>query len=145
MKKGDLIFVYGTLRLNERASLGTNERAADVKYVGDDLVNGLLYNLGGYPGLKITDLTFSESRPTVVGEVFRLLTDSIVAVLDAYEGYPFLYGRQTMRTQGGLSVWAYTYVPTVPLSSLIVNGDWCNRDLDVSKLSASLPNVAKAA
>jgi gamma-glutamylcyclotransferase (GGCT)/AIG2-like uncharacterized protein YtfP len=128
MKKGDLLFVYGTLRRGESADLSVGQRGHKVLFVGKDAINGLLYNLGYYPGIKeVTDAPFSPDLPVVVGDVFTIGDESITEVLDAYEGYPSLYGREVVQSQKGRSVWVYTYNHEVADSQRILNGDWQSR------------------
>lgn len=146
MKKGDFIFVYGTLRKGERADLSKNAKAFSVSFMGLDAVNGLLYHLGGFPGLKlIPNLTeFNDSEPTVKGEVFFVKDASVGAILDAYEGYNTdnpdkgLYDRQVVETMTGRAAWVYTYNPVVVEDQLIETGDWKNPRLSVTR---KIPNI----
>lgn len=130
MKKGDYIFVYGTLRRGERADLNASQKAFDVKFVGTDSINGLLFNLGSYPGLKLITNPgdeFRSSHDSIVGDLFKVMDASITAVLDAYEGYPVLYNRCQVETLSGKTAWVYTYNPEVPFDQVITSGDWRNR------------------
>jgi gamma-glutamylcyclotransferase (GGCT)/AIG2-like uncharacterized protein YtfP len=118
VKKGDLLFTYGTLRPGEHADL-SNNFATD--HVGQDSIIGTLYHLGGYPGLKL------EGDDPVYGDVFKLRNDNIVAILDMYEGYPSLYSRSVVRAKSGRSVWVYTYNPSVEGRREVPGGDWKKR------------------
>jgi gamma-glutamylcyclotransferase (GGCT)/AIG2-like uncharacterized protein YtfP len=143
MKKGDLFFVYGTLRRGERADLQKQCRNFGVSFIGVERINGLLYHLGAFPGIKLlTKLApsdeFVEGLPSVVGEVFRARDTSITAILDAYEGYDAdnptqgLYNRLEVETSEGHMVWVYVYNGPVVSDQLIERGDWCrNREIPV--------------
>lgn len=125
MKKGDLLFVYGTLRRGERADLNRSQHEFGVAYIGEDDIVGDIYDTGcGYPGLKIEDGTAGK----VHGDVFRVRDESIGPFLDAYEGYPSLYGRRQVETDRGRTVWVYTFNPSVKSERLIECGDWCLRN-----------------
>jgi gamma-glutamylcyclotransferase (GGCT)/AIG2-like uncharacterized protein YtfP len=139
MKKGDLIFVYGTLRRGERADLAKQARNFGVDYIGVDRINGRLYHLGSFPGLK-RDQTeeFTAGAPVVTGEVFRIRDNSVAALMDAYESYRpddpehGLYNRCQVQTEEGRTAWVYTYNHPVIEEQRIPGGDWCrNRDASV--------------
>lgn len=129
MKKGDLLFVYGTLRRGERASLGDGFYGAGTAFIGKDEVNGEIFDLGSYPGAMVVGDYFDPKKPRVVGDVFRIKDASIVALLDAYEGYPDLYSRCETKSERGRTVWVYTYnyLENMTLNNLIPSGDWCNK------------------
>lgn len=131
MLKDEFIFVYGTLLKGERADLSRNGPRFGVSFMGTDYINGLLYHLGAYPGLKPVCEDFDEKRPTVCGEVFRVLDPSITAVLDAYEGYPTLYKRMQVMTARARKVWVYIYNHPVRPEQQIITGDWRNPKLAV--------------
>lgn len=121
MKPGDLLFVYGTLRRGQSASLAGNSGA---EFVGEDKINGWIYNLGWYPGVKTEPGHFSSGAPTVAGDVFKILDETTAVGLDGYEGYPSLYNRIETETADGRHVWVYTYNHPVSGEDLIVSGDW---------------------
>lgn len=132
MKKGDFIFVYGTLRRGEHADLSKSSHHFNVRYCGTDRINGRLYHLGAYPGVKqLPGTDFDEDKPTVTGEIFMVGDPSIGAFLDAYEGYypdepsQGLYDRRVLHTEKGKIVWVYTYNPPVTSDQQIQSGDWC--------------------
>lgn len=138
MKKGDMIFVYGTLRSGERADLAKSSHQFDVARVGNDVINGKLYHLGAYPGVMTPaypePVVFDYSKPLVHGEVFLVLNTSIMALLDAYEGYPTLYDRVQVPTARGKTVWVYIYNHPVTSDQLIEGGDWCrNREMPIRR------------
>ena len=130
MKKGDFIFVYGTLRRGERADLGKKASNFGVVPVGLDEINGRMYHMGAFPAVKAESGEFDSSKPVVTGEVFLVTDTSIMAVLDAYEGYPNLYTRLKTSTRGGRLVWVYVFPHPTTEDQLIIGGDWCrNRSL----------------
>lgn len=131
MKKDDLIFVYGTLRQGECADLSEKSFGNGKKhatFVKEDRINGNIYDLGWFPGfLRLTDdkdVPFETELPFVVGDVFRLDSDDIASQLDGYEGFPNLYGRSQAQTEGGLTVWVYTYNGNPHPDRRITSGDW---------------------
>lgn len=125
MKTGDLLFVYGTLRTGERADLSHNPLA---KPAGSTRINGELYSVGWFPGVKLPDesLSFDSSQPTVTGDVFEVTSDKLVTMLDHYECYPSLFDRSQVDTEDGRTVWVYTYNAEVHSDSRIPSGDWCD-------------------
>jgi gamma-glutamylcyclotransferase (GGCT)/AIG2-like uncharacterized protein YtfP len=133
MQKGDLVFVYGTLRKGERADLSRYQQSFGVSYMGPDHISGMLFHLGAYPGVKLTTDEFGEEHPSVVGEVFRILDASITTILDAYEGYPSLYQRSEVTTARGRKVWVYTYNHPVREEQLIIGGDWKSPNLNIKE------------
>jgi gamma-glutamylcyclotransferase (GGCT)/AIG2-like uncharacterized protein YtfP len=123
VNKGELLFVYGSLRRGERADLSNNMRAS---FICPDRINGLLYSVSWFPGLKeVPDIpAFDYDAPSVVGDVFRLRDDTIIKQLDAYEGYPDLYERLQTVTESGRKVWVYVYNHGVHEDSRVKSGDW---------------------
>jgi gamma-glutamylcyclotransferase (GGCT)/AIG2-like uncharacterized protein YtfP len=131
MLKGDFIFVYGTLRQGERMDLRNQKLNFEVDFISRDKINGRMYHIGTFPGVKDVNSRYDFNDPTVSGEVFRIRGSSIIAVLDAYEGYDAdsptrgLYDRCQVKTERGRMVWVYTYNPPVRAEQLIEGGDWC--------------------
>lgn len=129
MKGGENVFVYGTLRKGEYADLSASASKFSVDFLGKDTINGQLFHLGAFPGLKLVsndNSEFNPSLPKVVGEVFYMKDASVGTLLDAYEGYPHHYGREQVVTEGGRLVWVYVYAPLVMSAQLIETGDWKN-------------------
>lgn len=130
MLKNDLVFVYGTLRQGERMDLQRQRGAFEVSFVSRDKINGKMYHIGTFPGVKDVNSRFDPNDPTIVGEVFRLRGQSIVAILDAYECYDAdnpsrgLYDRCQVKSERGRLVWVYTYNGMVLPEQLIESGDW---------------------
>lgn len=158
MKSGDLIFCYGTLRVGEGADLSRNPQ---VRHLGIDRINGKIYNLASFPGLKLLGvagtLPFEADLPCVVGDVFEILDDSVPPRLDRYEGYRAsapeegLYDRSQVTTEAGHRVWVYTINHQPSPDGLIAKGDWCYtpppgmetvRHLEATTIAASLAGGA---
>ncbi len=76
------VFVYGTLRRAHPHRMATF-LAAHARHLGEGTVEGLLVNLGSYPGLSVP----GEIR--VVGDLYEFgvaTAEDGLAELDAYEG-----------------------------------------------------------
>lgn len=138
IKKGDYVFVYGTLRRGERADLAKESHHFNARFVGEDRVNGDIYNLGWYPGASVPEESspFSPDHHSVVGDVFLVREDSLGVLLDAYEGYPNLYDRKEVQSEGGKRVWIYTYNGPLSPEHLIPSGDWKARSFKTIQSAA---------
>ncbi len=128
IKKGDLIFVYGTLRCGCSADLSQKPNNT---FITNDRINGEMYNIGWFPGVQdvipVEVAGFNEGQPTIKGEVFQVDADSLGVLLDLYEGYPDLYDRKQVSTETGLTVWVYTYNGDCSSKEHITGGDWTTR------------------
>lgn len=118
----DSLFVYGTLMRGARSALGRGERARlarESRTLGPATVNGVLFDLGGYPGLVLDSARFA----VVHGELLRLhRATATFAWLDVYEGIGFggpggssrrdEYARKVapVHRADGHRVWAWAYV-----------------------------------
>lgn len=147
MKKGDLLFVYGTLRRGERADINKNALVHSVSFIKNDSINGLMYHIGAFPGVKLLSAPEAEYDPklgAVIGEVYYIGDHSVSSILDHYEGYhedgTGLYNRFQVWTAGGRLVWVYTYNPDVISDQLIETGDWKNPRL---KVTNRIPNTGR--
>lgn len=131
MLKGDFIFVYGTLRQGERMDLRKQKHNFEVDFISRDKINGKMYHIGSFPGVKEVNSRYDPNGAKVIGEVFRIREQAIVAILDAYERYRHddptqgLYNRCQVKSERGRLVWVYTYNPIVLPEQLIISGDWC--------------------
>jgi gamma-glutamylcyclotransferase (GGCT)/AIG2-like uncharacterized protein YtfP len=100
------VFLYGTLMRGEPAwhRLGL---ATALAFVCEAGIEGVLYDLGGYPALVP-----GEGR--VPGELFRIVDPAVLAAMDAYEVYlperpgDSDYLRRRVRV-AGLDAWVYVY------------------------------------
>lgn len=76
------VFVYGTLRRGEQRDI--NLLKPSPRWVGRASVEGMLYNLGSYPGLVLgSDQCLGQQK--VTGEVYEI-TDELERLLDEIEG-----------------------------------------------------------
>ena len=114
---GERIFVYGTLRPECRAYDLLKGRTT---LIGSGTLQGAeLYNLGSFPGLKISD----DPTKVVHGVILEINDDKLPDRLDQYEGYPVLYDRQVVETSHG-PAWVYVFNRDVDVHKRIESGDW---------------------
>ncbi|BCB61844.1 gamma-glutamylcyclotransferase YtfP [Halomonas sp. A020] len=113
------VAVYGTLKRGHRNHHWLN--GADM--LGQDCLNEItLYDLGPYPGAKLTP------SAGVSVEVYAIDAERL-ARLDELEDYLPLapaegvYDRTVLATQYG-DAWCYIYNPTVEATQLIESGEW---------------------
>ena len=119
------IFVYGTLR---KGFSRHRYLSLEAKWIGMGTVKGLLYDLGSYPGVLLSD----EGK--VKGEVYAINeSTSILQKLDRIEGFNALQPERSLflRTQVEVtmedrSVEAWIYIlPSKPeRATLIPTGDY---------------------
>ena len=132
MAPSPFLFVYGTLLSGLRDDLLRRVRA---RFVGTGTIEGKLYNLGPYPGAKLS----RNSTDRVRGEVHRLPNpEQSLGVLDEYEGISTIaklgseFARNivqvTLEDGRELKAWAYLYNRPVDEARLILGGDYRNRD-----------------
>lgn len=135
MKQGDFLFVYGTLRRGEGKSL---ESSRYVLFRNETKINGLMYNLGWYPGVTFDPGPFDPNLPIVDGDLFFIRDTSITPILDAYEGYPDLYGRTQTITECGRKAWVYFYKGCLDGHEPLRVGDWRTGKLAHLELQAEM-------
>ena len=111
--------VYGTLMSGEYNH--SVMAVAEGVPVTDCWVEGKLYDLGSFPGLK-------EGKGMVRCELFVTKT---LAPLDSLEGHPRFYKRKEVplyldenKDLEVCKAWVYFYNDTPPEENLIRNGDW---------------------
>lgn len=118
------VFVYGTLR----KGCGNHfvMKDADGKYIGTGIVKGYeMYTNGSYPMVI-------RGEASVVGEVYEVEKVENLYRLDALEGYPYLYIRETteVELESGEKVKALIYTQSHNAESVrqnrikIAEGDW---------------------
>jgi gamma-glutamylcyclotransferase (GGCT)/AIG2-like uncharacterized protein YtfP len=132
MKPHDLLFVYGSLRRGRGADLSGKPGAT---FVSEDRINGRLYDVAWFPGVLADPReAFDHKDPAVIGEVFEVGTEGLIASLDAYEGYPHLFDRCVTKTEGGRDVWVYTYNRPVAETQFIPSGDYNDvREMEIDE------------
>jgi gamma-glutamylcyclotransferase (GGCT)/AIG2-like uncharacterized protein YtfP len=109
-----LVFVYGTLRTGG----GLHRLLEDSINLGNDSLDGVLLNLGPYPG-------FVDGEGVVVGECYKV-TDAKLKQLDSIEcGAGYRREKRRLHLRGEL---AYVYFYQTPNNApTIASGDWHNR------------------
>jgi len=115
---------YGSLMRGlggvERLEIGDRMR-----FVGPCLLEGELFDLGDWPGMRPGD-------GRVAGEIHALLDPDVLRVLDAFEDFDpenprgSLYLRERVRLiePEGASAWTYVYNRIPDASARIPSGDW---------------------
>lgn len=80
------LFVYGSLLSTARGNMGARQRRFlrwHARRIGWATTAGRIYDLGGYPGLRRSQI----SRPAAQGELWAIVDGRrLWPVLDAYEG-----------------------------------------------------------
>lgn len=121
----EYIAVYGSLR-NGRALPDAPDLSSKLIDRGHCSIEGMLYDLGDYPGLK-------PGEGSVVGEMFEVQDLSVFRDLDQYERYDALhpehslYVRRVVRLREPvLDAWTYFYNGDVDSTQLIESGDWAS-------------------
>ena len=126
----EYVAVYGSLReglgLPDRPDLG--DAVVDR---GACAIEGLLYDLGEYPGLV-------PGYGRVVGELFEIRENAVFQALDEYEHYDALERNESLyiRTSVRLldppvDAWVYVYNQSVDDHQLITSGDWAAHRLSI--------------
>ena len=115
------IFFYGSLI----KGMGGQEYlkiSPNIKYINTTTVDGLLYDLGEYPGLV-------KGKGKVKGDIYLLNDASIIEKLDWFEDYNAadiensLYAREKIYLLNK-QVYIYYYNKSVEDQLLIEGGDW---------------------
>lgn len=110
-----LLFVYGTLRRNERNV--RHPLLAGAAFEGAAVARGRLLDLGAYPG-------FIEGDGPVAGELWAVREDALRR-LDEYEGDEYRRIRLPVRADAGeREAWAYLYVGPREGRPEVADGDW---------------------
>ena len=110
------VFVYGTLRRGE----GNHMLLQNSDYLGEDSIQGSMFNVGYYPAVIL------GNGGIVEGELYEV-EDPTLNSLDALEGVPHLYTRETVVTDGGEEVYTYQWASEVGDMDQIVSGNWIER------------------
>lgn len=127
--ESDFIFVYGTLRKNVNPEKHAM-MAPYSEFVSMGICNGLLFDVGNYPGLS-----FVEKQHQILGEIYRI-TDQVklFSILDGYEGcsesdaQPYEYHRIICDVHtsslGVIPCWVYEYQWVYHHLTKIESGDY---------------------
>lgn len=109
-EKNVKIFVYGTLKRKDRGIEGG-------KFIGEHRLEGFdLYQISYFPGIVKGDRF-------VDGEIFEVNRDRLPG-LDAYEGVPYLYKRESFNHPEHGVVYYYLYNGNINDKKLIESGMW---------------------
>lgn len=123
------LFVYGTLlrSINHKMGRYLNTNGT---FIGKAKVQGLLYDLGNYPGL----VKSTNKEDCVFGEIFQFENDQVLQVLDEYEGIgplfpiPNEYRREkieaSLSDRNTLTCWSYILNHAILKEPLITSGDY---------------------
>jgi gamma-glutamylcyclotransferase (GGCT)/AIG2-like uncharacterized protein YtfP len=128
---GELVFVYGTLRLG-----GSNAFRMDgAEFMGKARIAGAIYVISWYPGLVV-----DPEAGQVLGEVYRVGPEQLRA-LDEFEGVSAgeMEGSEYRRVpveavlleslHGSVKAWVWEWKGPVDLSRRIPSGDWLDAGL----------------
>jgi gamma-glutamylcyclotransferase (GGCT)/AIG2-like uncharacterized protein YtfP len=122
--RGELIALYGSLLrgLGAMQEIGVGNR---LRFVGPCLIEGQLFDLGAYPGLR-------RGTGLVVGEIYALLDSEALKTLDRFEDFEpaqpqgSLYQRErvSLIEPADTEAWIYFYNQVPDASQQIESGDW---------------------
>ena len=129
----EYIVFYGTLMRGPRPFLGAQQNIpsldSKICYVQDCEIGGHLYDLGSYPGLVETRI--EKDPPQVRGELYEVLDQSALLMLDEYEGFdrdePEIsrYVRKLIDVRNqSVRAWCYFYNWDLDQDLLIPSGNW---------------------
>ena len=127
----DFIFVYGTLL--KTATNMHNVLARHCEYFSDGYMQGILYDVDGYPGAVESE----KQNEKIYGELYTLGNSELVlAILDEYEEctakhpapHEYIRKKITVSRDGEDTVSAWVYVFNRDVSNLrqIESGDYLN-------------------
>jgi gamma-glutamylcyclotransferase (GGCT)/AIG2-like uncharacterized protein YtfP len=125
--RDSLLFVYGTLRPFVTIPMA-RWLAMTAQYVGPARARGRLYDLGPYPGMRVS----LGCREWVVGDVYRVVSPRVLRVLDRYETGAIRWRPQFVRARCNVQLrrgrrrpaWVYLYRPGVWRAPRIASGDY---------------------
>lgn len=120
------IFIYGTLMKGYKSHKKFN-LSKRLNYIGIGKLNGIIYDIGEYPGLVID----CDDEKTVNGEVYEILDQSVLQELDEFESYKpsdpedSLYVRTSVQLiDPKIEAWTYTYNNCINDKKKIKEGCW---------------------
>ena len=122
--RGEFIAIYGSLLrgLAAMQEIGVGNR---LRFVGPCLIEGQLFDLGAYPGLR-------RGTGLVVGEIYALLDSEALKTLDRFEDFEpaqphgslYLRERVSLIEPADTEAWIYFYNQVPDASQQIESGDW---------------------
>lgn len=124
----DFLALYGSLRAGEPA-FRRLRLATGLRFLAPCVIPGRLYDLGAYPALV-------AEEGEVAGELYKVVDPTVIAELDAYEGFhPRAPGRSLYIRTGirlirpKTTAWVYVYNLARDREGLdrsrpIASGDW---------------------
>ena len=114
------LFVYGTLRAAHQNSANFG-LAGQCDVITDVVLPGYnIFDLGWFPGIR-------PGSGSVVGDLF-MVPDKLWERLDAYEGVPHLYTRETVSIAGHDNVQVYVYSRDIDPADRIPGGNWLQQN-----------------
>jgi gamma-glutamylcyclotransferase (GGCT)/AIG2-like uncharacterized protein YtfP len=126
-QRDSLLFVYGTLRAFCAGPMARRLRK-HARHVCAARVRGRLYDCGQYPGMRPA----RGRGEWVVGDVYRILRRTVLAVLDRYEAVAVAAGPRFVRRirsaydgrQRRRDVWVYEHRGPLLRCKRIAHGDY---------------------
>lgn len=117
------VFVYGTLRKGQERDINRLQPAP--LFVGNSQINGVLYNLGSYPGVRLDGLN------SVQGEIYQITPELERQLDEIEEVWPQQTGeyvrREVVVQSAGVALICLVYelVETRTHSRVVIeSGDW---------------------
>ena len=120
------VFVYGTLRKGQERDINRLEPAP--VFIGNSQINGTLYDLGSYPGVRLGGLQW------VQGEVYQITSELDRQLDEIEEVWPQQTGeyarREVVVQCSGQALTCLVYEVSearTPCLGVIESGDWLQR------------------
>ena len=117
------IFVYGSLisAYTMQEELGISDQ---LRWVQAFCIQGSLYHLGEYPGAVL-----ENEGGLIQGELYEILEEDCLKILDQYEGFDSLKQRQSLFIRQvirdySVPFYIYVYNQSVKTVPCIEDGDW---------------------
>jgi gamma-glutamylcyclotransferase (GGCT)/AIG2-like uncharacterized protein YtfP len=120
----EFIALYGSL-MRGLGAMNEIAVAPHLRYVGPCVIDGQLFDLGAYPGLRI-------GSGRVIGEMHALLDPIALPALDRFEGFDpgapndslYLRKRVELVEPAFIEAWVYVYNQSIESETRIDGGDW---------------------
>jgi gamma-glutamylcyclotransferase (GGCT)/AIG2-like uncharacterized protein YtfP len=110
-----LLAFYGTLMRGFDAQKRLGVEAA-LRYEGLCRIPGELWDLGPYPGL-------TEGKGEAAGELFSVIEESVIAILDAFEGKEYIR-RKVRLVEPEVEAWVYVFRGPLDGCERVASGCW---------------------